>query len=222
MVHRDSLRYLVARQVVVGRYYDPQTGQFLSVDSKVQQTLEAYLYVGDDPVNGTDPSGATAIVGTEWESPDMRCRVDCGGWNLIRDLRHIGDSIGHWVVKNAGTISTVLSVLSVIAFLACPETGVACVAAEVISKVGSGIDLAAAVHTCKREGVDANCRLAAAAFGLDLLMSGVGREVNNSWKVAITEKNLAKNATLYIGRQQQVIGATLGSLSAAASVFANK
>ena len=32
----------------VGRYYDPSTGQFLSVDPKVEQTLEAYLYAGDD------------------------------------------------------------------------------------------------------------------------------------------------------------------------------
>jgi uncharacterized protein RhaS with RHS repeats len=43
--------------VGVGRYYDPGTGQFLSVDPKVPQTLQAYLYVGDDPVNGSDPSG---------------------------------------------------------------------------------------------------------------------------------------------------------------------
>jgi len=33
------------------------TGQFLSVDPEVQQTQQAYLYVGDDPVNGADPSG---------------------------------------------------------------------------------------------------------------------------------------------------------------------
>jgi RHS repeat-associated protein len=42
---------------LINRYYDPQTGQFLSIDPKVQQTLEAYLYVGDDPVNGADPMG---------------------------------------------------------------------------------------------------------------------------------------------------------------------
>ena len=42
---------------VVGRYHDPQTGQFLSVDPMVEQTLQAYVYAGDDPVNGSDPSG---------------------------------------------------------------------------------------------------------------------------------------------------------------------
>jgi RHS repeat-associated protein len=42
---------------LIGRYYDPQTGQFLSVDPDVQQTLEAYEYVNGDPVNDTDALG---------------------------------------------------------------------------------------------------------------------------------------------------------------------
>jgi hypothetical protein len=32
------------------------------VDPKVQETLEAYLYVGDDPVNNTDPTGLCVSV----------------------------------------------------------------------------------------------------------------------------------------------------------------
>jgi uncharacterized protein RhaS with RHS repeats len=43
--------------VAVGRYYDPQTGQFLSVDPEVEQTLQAYAYTSGDPVNESDPSG---------------------------------------------------------------------------------------------------------------------------------------------------------------------
>jgi hypothetical protein len=46
-----------ARRDGVGRYYDPAIGQFLSVDPMVQQTQQAYLYVGDDPVNAIDPHG---------------------------------------------------------------------------------------------------------------------------------------------------------------------
>ena len=42
---------------LVGRYYDPTTGQFLSVDPLVDETGEAYVYTGDDPVNSTDPDG---------------------------------------------------------------------------------------------------------------------------------------------------------------------
>lgn len=41
----------------VGRYYDPATGQFLSVDPLVDETGQPYAYTGDDPVNGVDPSG---------------------------------------------------------------------------------------------------------------------------------------------------------------------
>jgi RHS repeat-associated protein len=47
----DGLIYLV------NRYYDPSTGQFLSVDPDVAQTLEPYAYGGDDPVLNVDPTG---------------------------------------------------------------------------------------------------------------------------------------------------------------------
>ncbi len=42
---------------LIGRYYDPSTGQFLSVDPLVDETDQPYAYTGGDPVNGTDPSG---------------------------------------------------------------------------------------------------------------------------------------------------------------------
>ena len=42
---------------LVNRYYDPATGQFLSIDPLVDQTGEAYAYAGGDPVNETDPTG---------------------------------------------------------------------------------------------------------------------------------------------------------------------
>lgn len=41
----------------VRRYYDPQTGQFISVDPLIDQTQAPYAYVGDDPIDNTDPSG---------------------------------------------------------------------------------------------------------------------------------------------------------------------
>ncbi|MFZ0665912.1 MAG: RHS repeat-associated core domain-containing protein [Acidimicrobiales bacterium] len=42
---------------LVNRYYDPSTGQFLSVDPLVNQTGQPFSYAGDDPVNETDPDG---------------------------------------------------------------------------------------------------------------------------------------------------------------------
>jgi uncharacterized protein RhaS with RHS repeats len=44
-------------QLLVGRYYDPGTGQFLTVDPMVQETGQPYAYTEDDPVNGVDPLG---------------------------------------------------------------------------------------------------------------------------------------------------------------------
>ena len=41
----------------IRRYYDPQTGQFISVDPVVDQTGLAYAYAGEDPVNHCDALG---------------------------------------------------------------------------------------------------------------------------------------------------------------------
>ena len=42
---------------LVHRYYDPSTGQFLSVDPLAAETGTPYAFTGGDPVNGRDPSG---------------------------------------------------------------------------------------------------------------------------------------------------------------------
>ncbi len=44
-------------QYLVDRYYDPTTGQFISVDPDVSVTGQPYIYTADDPVNETDPQG---------------------------------------------------------------------------------------------------------------------------------------------------------------------
>ncbi len=46
-----------APEGTVHRYYDPQTGQFLTVDPLVAQTGQPFSYANDDPVNLSDPSG---------------------------------------------------------------------------------------------------------------------------------------------------------------------
>jgi RHS repeat-associated protein len=47
------------------RYYDPATGQFLTVDPLEPLTHESYGYAGGDPINRVDPSGERFI-----ETPD--------------------------------------------------------------------------------------------------------------------------------------------------------
>ena len=46
---------------VLARYYDPSTGQFLSVDTDVATTLSPYGYVAGNPLNDTDPTGLGPI-----------------------------------------------------------------------------------------------------------------------------------------------------------------
>jgi RHS repeat-associated protein len=47
----DGLLYLV------NRYYNPATGQFLSVDPDVATSGQPYGYAGGNPVDNTDPTG---------------------------------------------------------------------------------------------------------------------------------------------------------------------
>ncbi len=51
---------------LINRYYDPATGQFISVDPLVAQTGQPYSYTGGDPVNLTDPSGMYAYIKKEF------------------------------------------------------------------------------------------------------------------------------------------------------------
>ena len=46
-----------------GREYSPVTGTFLQQDSQIQDSVNAYAYVGGNPINGEDPSGNFAIIG---------------------------------------------------------------------------------------------------------------------------------------------------------------
>ena len=45
----------------IRRYYDPQAGQFISVDPAVDQTDAPYTYASEDPVNAVDPNGLGAL-----------------------------------------------------------------------------------------------------------------------------------------------------------------
>ena len=48
---------------LINRYYDPQSGQLLSVDPEVAETAEPYVYATDNGVNTTDPIGLEAHKG---------------------------------------------------------------------------------------------------------------------------------------------------------------
>jgi hypothetical protein len=61
LILRAPRREIVVNQQVRGcsvrRYYDPGTGQFISVDAAVDQTEQPYSYAAGDPIDNVDPSG---------------------------------------------------------------------------------------------------------------------------------------------------------------------
>ena len=77
-----------APERTVHRYYDPQTGEFLSVDPDVSETQQPYYYAGDDPVNNSDrygecSSGASAepfsaTLIEEGAGPNYECAQEEG------------------------------------------------------------------------------------------------------------------------------------------------
>jgi RHS repeat-associated protein len=53
---------------LVNRYYDPATGQFLTVDPLVNLTGSPYAYAGNDPLNMTDPLGLLCDWWNSWRA----------------------------------------------------------------------------------------------------------------------------------------------------------
>jgi hypothetical protein len=76
--------------IFIERYYDPATGQFLSVDPLVSSTGEPYAYARDDPVNGSDPNGLHLACGEN--------NQDCAG---LTEAQYAGSTLG----ESAATVA---------------------------------------------------------------------------------------------------------------------
>ena len=62
---------------LIDRYYDPSTDQFLSVDPDLADTGQPYAFIGDDPLNATDPLGLrgaqhNALIGCMHDKPGSK------------------------------------------------------------------------------------------------------------------------------------------------------
>jgi RHS repeat-associated protein len=75
---------------LLDRYYDPQVGQFISVDPALPQTLQPYAYAYDNPVTNTDPEGEMSCRGVPTWSEYRTCwiylnerRVHTIEWYLV-------------------------------------------------------------------------------------------------------------------------------------------
>jgi uncharacterized protein RhaS with RHS repeats len=66
------------------RYYDPATGQFISVDPAVDQTEAPYGYVAGDPVNSIDPYGLGILQGASDFFAGFGDTITFGGTAWVR------------------------------------------------------------------------------------------------------------------------------------------
>jgi RHS repeat-associated protein len=62
---------------LTNRYYDPSSGQFLSVDPDIGQTHEPYAYADGNPVSVNDPTGASPAG---WPINGNRCSDNVYEW----------------------------------------------------------------------------------------------------------------------------------------------
>ena len=85
----------------IRRYYDPATGQFISVDPAVDQTEAPYAYVSGDPVDGIDPLGLGCFLSVCTHSFDPMASLDA--WiNIGRGATYgLTDRIANWIVPGA-------------------------------------------------------------------------------------------------------------------------
>jgi RHS repeat-associated protein len=101
--HADDVGLIHMR----GRVYDPNLGRFLSVDPVVtspkSQSLNPYSYLGNNPLNGTDPTGY-ACQADRHGGVESSCLMSNNGVNEITDST--GKTVATVVVASKGdTIS---------------------------------------------------------------------------------------------------------------------
>jgi hypothetical protein len=102
-----------AREVCVARWYDPSTGQFMSVDPDLAETDQPYAYAGDDPVNETDPRGKTPWPpdGYPWPVycywPGINCEQTPNEWIGPRAEADFEGWVQNWTTTEAPWSATV-------------------------------------------------------------------------------------------------------------------
>jgi RHS repeat-associated protein len=120
---------------LVHRWYDPVTGQFLTVDPDVAETNTPYVYVGDDPLDGTDPLGMICI---SFHCASSDVATLAGGVSAVTGV--VGMVIPAFAVVSEGAAG--VAVLADVAACATGSCNYAAVALDVLALVPGG----AAVH----------------------------------------------------------------------------
>ena len=142
-------------QYLRARYYDPATGQFLTQDPAFAATLSRYVYAGNDPVDGVDPSGLCSWYNVYCEA--------------VQPAAHaVGDAASfvgqHWrgvaqgVAVVAGAVATGACIASVIC-------GVGAAVGVTAGVIGIGAATGAAIYGLSGGPHSFSGYLRAAAYG---------------------------------------------------------
>jgi RHS repeat-associated protein len=181
------------RGVCVARYYDPATGQFLSVDPEVSETLTPFAYAGDDPVNANDPSGLSPgapatgeceQVGGTWISDPSAVEAQSLWFGHCLRPMHYTSVVGevvHFLDEHKAAIAEIAVGVAVVVVVTIASGGIADVVA--IGAAGASSEVAEAVAGGAAVGLfgvsfplDATIALLPVAFvGIGgLLLAGYG------------------------------------------------
>ena len=137
-------------ELLVGRYYDPATGQFLSVDPLVDVTGQAYAYTGDDPANGTDVLGLCSTATGTFLVPG-ECEFSNPEWVSEAEeyLQFQKESTGFSATKGFGAVATTAGDVQNISDAVTAVCVAFCPGAWVVSvPVSEGAGVIATAATC--------------------------------------------------------------------------
>jgi RHS repeat-associated protein len=123
------------------RWYDPTTGQFLSVDPLAADTGATYNYAGDNPTDETDPTGLCGSL-SSWGSFWANCGSDAASAagavvNAVNPLTYYEDEINSYE-NGCGYLSSVLYGVEGAAVAATDVAGIASTAAKLADLWGAG------------------------------------------------------------------------------------
>jgi len=219
---------------LVRRYYDPSTGQFLSVDPAASMTGTPYAFTGGDPVNGNDPSGLCVDVNNQYTPGRCGTAQVAALDRAATQARAAGVATGcsnivscavqadaGFVAQHASTLSTIASGLATVAYATCAFSGgIGCGAGLALSAASTALSGINAYRSCF--GGAGDCTTAAIGFGISVVATGAGAFLQGAASSALNAAN-AYARDIYEARQAGVIGASTNGVSflfgLASSVF---
>ncbi len=142
-------------QYLRARYYDPATAQFLTRDPMSSITREPYGYVGNNPLNGTDPLG-------------LFCVGSLCTDGITDALDDAWDGSYEWGVDHLDEVSTVANGISMVAYASCGITGgTGCGVGAFFNGVSAGAQGLHTAMNCARSR-DATCASSAVSSAISL------------------------------------------------------